>query len=163
MTSNPSLWCPQMAPERSAGIWTSWGSPTVSNIAAHRGSVSSISPTTTAWKWTIATGSTLFSRVDMVVWVIDPEKYRDAVIHHRYISPLSSYQEQFLFVLNQIDRLDPEDAVVVADDLGRALREDGIRRPTVIATAASPVAGPPIGVDLLMGALEAARWSDVWR
>jgi hypothetical protein len=98
----------------------------------------------------------LLPRVDMVVWVIDPEKYRDAVIHHRYISPLSGYQEQFLFVLNQIDRLDPEDAVVVADDLSRALREDGIRRPTVIAVAASPVAGPPIGVDLLMGALEAA-------
>ncbi|HEU5113796.1 MAG TPA: hypothetical protein VFU96_10795 [Acidimicrobiia bacterium] len=98
----------------------------------------------------------LLPRVDMIVWVTDPEKYRDAVIHHRYISPMSGYQEQFIFVLNQIDRLDPEDAVVVADDLGRALREDGIREPKVIATAASPVAGPPFGVDLLMDALGAA-------
>jgi hypothetical protein len=98
----------------------------------------------------------LLPLVDMVVWVTDPEKYRDAVIHHRYISPMSGYQEQFLFVLNQTDRLDPEDALVVADDLGRALREDGIREPKVIATAASPVAGPPYGVDLLIGALEAA-------
>jgi hypothetical protein len=98
----------------------------------------------------------LLPRVDMVVWVTDPEKYRDAVIHHRYISPMSDYQEQFLFVLNQIDRLDPEDVLVVANDLGRALREDGIREPNVMATAASPVAGPPYGVDLLIGALEAA-------
>ena len=98
----------------------------------------------------------LLPRVDMVVWVTDPEKYRDAVLHHRYISAMSGYQEQFIFVLNQIDRLDPEDAVVVADDLGRALREDGIREPKVIATAANPVAGPPYGVDLLIGALEAA-------
>ena len=133
----------------------------VEHHAAHRGSVSSISPTTTAWRWTIATGSTPSSRVDMVVWVTDPEKYRDAVIHHRYISPMSGYQEQFLFVLNQIDRLDPEDAVVVADDLGRALREDGIRRPTVIAIC-EPGGGASHGVDLLMGALEAAG-SDVWR
>lgn len=98
----------------------------------------------------------LLPRVDMVVWVTDPEKYRDAVIHRRYISPMSDYQDQFLFVLNQIDRLDPEDADVVADDLGRALREDGISEPKVVATAASPVAGPPYGVDLLIGALEAA-------
>lgn len=98
----------------------------------------------------------LLPRVDMVVWVTDPEKYRDAVLHHRYVTAMSGHQDQFLFVLNQIDRLDPEDAVVVADDLTRALREDGIREPKVIATAASPVAGPPNGVDLLIGALEAA-------
>ena len=92
----------------------------------------------------------------MIVWVTDPEKYRDAVLHHRYVTAMSGYQDQFLFVLNQIDRLDPEDAVVVADDLKKALREDGIREPKVIATAASPVSGPPYGVDLLIGALEAA-------
>ena len=145
LTSNPSLWCPQMAPERSAGIWTSWGSPTVSSIAAHRGSVSSISPTTTAWKWTIATGSTPPSRVDMVVWVTDPEKYRDAVIHHRYISAMSGYQEQFLFVLNQIDRLDPEDAGRCGRRPGQGTARGWHPRPKVIATAASPVAGLPRG------------------
>ena len=75
---------------------------------------------------------------------------------------MSGYQEQFLFVLNQIDRLDPEDADVVAHDLGKALREDGIREPNVIATVADPVAGPPYGVDLLIGAPR-PQWSDVWR
>ena len=55
----------------------------------------------------------LLPRVDMVAWVTDPEKYRDAVLHHQYISEMSRYQEQFVFVLNQIDRLDPEDVGVV--------------------------------------------------
>jgi len=98
----------------------------------------------------------LLPRVDMVAWVTDPEKYRDAVLHHQYISEMSRYQEQFLFVLNQIDRLDAEDVGVVVDDLKKALREDGIVKPEVIATAASPVAGPSYGVDLLIESLEAA-------
>ena len=98
----------------------------------------------------------LLPRVDMVAWVTDPEKYRDAVLHHQYISQMSGYQEQFLFVLNQIDRLDPEDTGIVVDDLAKALREDGIVEPEVIATAASPVAGPPYGVDLLVDSLEMA-------
>ena len=98
----------------------------------------------------------LLPRVDMVAWVTDPEKYRDAVLHHQYISKMSRYQEQFVFVLNQVDCLDPEDVGVVVADLGKALREDGILEPEVIATAASPVAGPPYGVDLLIDSLEAA-------
>ena len=67
----------------------------------------------------------LLPRVDMVAWVTDPEKYRDAVLHHQYISEMSGYQEQFLFVLNQIDRLDPEDAGVVVDDLARRSARTG--------------------------------------
>jgi len=98
----------------------------------------------------------LLPRVDMVAWVTDPEQYREAVLHHQYISEMSRYQEQFLFVLNQIDRLDAEDVGVVVDDLKKALREDGIVKPEVIATAASPVAGPSYGVDLLIESLEAA-------
>jgi hypothetical protein len=98
----------------------------------------------------------LLPRVDMVAWVTDPEKYRDAVLHHQYIAEMSGYQEQFLFVLNQIDRLDPEDGEIVVDDLAKALREDGILEPKVIATAASPMAGPPYGVDLLIDSLQTA-------
>ena len=98
----------------------------------------------------------LLPRVDMVAWVTDPEKYRDAVLHHQYISEMSHYQDQFLFVLNQIDRLDADDVGVVVDDLARALRDDGIAEPVVIATAASPTAGPSYGVDLLIESLEAA-------
>ena len=99
----------------------------------------------------------LLPRVDLVVWVTDPEKYKDASLHHGYIAPLVEYQGQFLFVLNQVDRLDAADARLVEEDLVEALREDGIAEPRVIATAAQPVAGPPIGIDRLLTALEDAR------
>jgi hypothetical protein len=99
----------------------------------------------------------LLPRVDLVVWVTDPEKYRDASLHHVYIAPLAAYQDQFLFVLNQVDRLDVDDARIVESDFAEALSEDGITGPEVLATAASPVAGPPIGIDRLLGSLERAR------
>jgi hypothetical protein len=99
----------------------------------------------------------LLPRVDLVAWVTDPEKYRDASLHHGYIAPLAAYQGQFLFVLNQVDRLDVDDARIVESDFAEALSEDGIAEPEVLATAASPVAGPPIGIDRLLASLERAR------
>jgi len=99
----------------------------------------------------------LLPRVDLVVWVTDPEKYRDASLHHGYLRALASYQSQFIFVLNQIDRIDPADVFVIDEDLVEALIEDGIAEPQVIATAADPVAGPPIGIDRLLASLERAQ------
>jgi hypothetical protein len=99
----------------------------------------------------------LLPRVDVVVWVTDPEKYNDASLHHGYIAPLARYQGQFLFVLNQIDRLDQADAALVGEDFAAELRHDGIADPVVIVTAAQPVAGPPIGVERLLASLEEVR------
>jgi len=92
----------------------------------------------------------LVPRIDCVVWVVDPEKYRDAALHHGYLSPLADYQSQFVFVLNQSDRLQDEEVSRVRADLVAALLEDGIERPMVLATAAQPAAGPSLGVDVLI-------------
>ncbi|MEU7507534.1 GTPase, partial [Streptomyces lavendulae] len=43
--------------------------------------------------------------VDAVVWVVDPEKYADAVLHERYLRPLAGHAEVTFVVLNQVDRL----------------------------------------------------------
>lgn len=99
----------------------------------------------------------LLPLVDLVVWVTDPEKYRDARLHAEYLRPLADYSSQFLFVLNQADRLTESQAADVVSDLERALAEDGIPDPTVIATAAAPRAGPPAGTDDLLAALEKKR------
>lgn len=95
--------------------------------------------------------------VDVVVWVIDPEKYRDARLHLEYLKPMAAYSHQFLFVLNQIDRLDPEVVDEVVSDLHTALTEDGIDAPTIIEVSAAPPVGPPIGLGELADALEAKR------
>ena len=95
----------------------------------------------------------LLPRLDMVLWVVDPEKYRDAALHNRYLKPLSAYSEQFIFVLNQIDRLAPTVVESVVADLKKALREDGIESPRIVAIAANPTSGPPMGVSDLVDVL----------
>ncbi|MGW0709701.1 GTPase [Streptomyces sp. NPDC002643] len=64
--------------------------------------------------------------VDAVIWVVDPEKYADAVLHERYLRPLAGHAEVMFVVLNQVDRLPGEAAHQVLDDLRRLLDEDGI-------------------------------------
>lgn len=64
--------------------------------------------------------------VDAVVWVVDPEKYADAVLHERYLRPLAGHAEVTFVVLNQVDRLPGDAADQVLDDLRRLLDEDGM-------------------------------------
>lgn len=95
----------------------------------------------------------LLPKVDLVVWVTDPEKYKDARLHDDYLQPLAAWSSQFLFVVNQADRLSPDQMTGVLADLVDALGEDGIDSPTVLATAASPAIGAPYGVDDLLAAI----------
>lgn len=76
-------------------------------------------------------------RVDVVVWVLDPEKYADPVLHDEFLTPLAAYEGQFLFVMNQVDRLGEEsgDAMQALADL---LESDGFTEPVPVAIAASP-------------------------
>ncbi|GAA2336592.1 hypothetical protein GCM10010431_69740 [Streptomyces kunmingensis] len=64
--------------------------------------------------------------VDAVIWVVDPEKYADAMLHERYLRPMAGHAEVMFVVLNQIDRLPGDAADQVLDDLRRLLDEDGI-------------------------------------
>jgi hypothetical protein len=91
--------------------------------------------------------------VDLVVWVADPEKYRDARLHDDYLRPLAAYVEQFVFVMNQVDRLSPAESEAVCHDLAEALANDGLGDVEVIPVAASPASGPPIGIERLRAVL----------
>lgn len=88
--------------------------------------------------------------LDVVVWVTDPEKYRDRILHDLFLRPMAAHEASFLFVLNQIDRLSPEETSEVVEDLEFSLRADGFENPAVFATAADPTAGPPVGIDELI-------------
>ncbi|MDT0320513.1 GTPase [Streptomyces millisiae] len=68
----------------------------------------------------------LLGLVDAVIWVVDPEKYADTLLHERYLRAFAGHADVSLIVLNQIDRL-PTDAVdAVLDDLRRLLDERGV-------------------------------------
>jgi hypothetical protein len=95
--------------------------------------------------------------VDVVIWVTDPQKYRDARLHVDYIGPMARYGGQLVFVLNQADRLDPSALNAVVSDFSRALADDGVSDPVVVVTSAAPPSGPPEGHDDLLAALEERR------
>ncbi|MGB7860039.1 MAG: GTPase [Acidimicrobiia bacterium] len=101
----------------------------------------------------------LLPTADLVIWVTDPEKYRDDALHNRYIAPLSSQSDRFLFALNQIDRLPGDGLQRVLADLRKALSDDGVRDARVFPTSAAPAAGPPSGTDVLLDALESIHSS----
>lgn len=92
----------------------------------------------------------LLPNVDVVVWVTDVEKYRDHVLHNEFIRPLSGYQSQFLFALNQMDRIPPEEVSYVLSDLGKALSDDGVVGAKVVAVSANPPLSPPLNIPELV-------------
>ncbi|MFJ9468375.1 YfjP family GTPase [Streptomyces caniferus] len=88
--------------------------------------------------------------VDAVIWVVDPEKYADAVLHERYLRPLAGYAEVMFVVLNQVDRLPGDAADQVVDDLRRLLDEDGLAlgehgEPGAAVLALSAATGKGVG------------------
>ncbi|MFJ1971410.1 GTPase [Streptomyces sp. NPDC087903] len=88
--------------------------------------------------------------VDAVIWVVDPEKYADAMLHERYLRPLAGHAEVMFIVLNQIDRLPGEATEQVLDDLRRLLDEDGIAlgehgEPGATVLAVSALTGDGLG------------------
>lgn len=99
----------------------------------------------------------LLPLVDMVIWVADPEKYRDARLHGDYLQPMSDYSDQYIFVLNQIDRLTDDEVTDVLADFAAAVEDDGIDSAEIIPTAAFTPSGPPIGVEELVAAIEEKR------
>ncbi|MFC6086128.1 YfjP family GTPase [Sphaerisporangium aureirubrum] len=79
--------------------------------------------------------------VDLLVWVLDPQKYADAAVHERYLRRLRRHQDVMVIVLNQVDRLSPTAADRCLADLRRLLEEDGLSGVPVVATSVTTGAG----------------------
>jgi hypothetical protein len=73
---------------------------------------------------------------DLVVWIVDPQKYADAALHDRYLRPLASHRETMLVVLNQADVLDSEGLAACRADMARLLRDDGLDGVPMLAASA---------------------------
>ena len=83
----------------------------------------------------------LVEMVDLFVWVLDPQKYADAVLHERYLRPLSGHADVTVIVLNQVDLLSADDLDECMSDLRRLLTEDGLPKVPVIPMSARTGAG----------------------
>lgn len=108
-----------------------------STVEAHRHIVSEVLPV-----------------VDVVVWVLDPEKYADPILHQGFLSSMTRYEEQFLFVLNQVDRLGEEVESAISSLHGH-LTDDGFTSPRVVGSIAADLEAADIA-DL--AAALADRW-----
>jgi GTP-binding protein EngB required for normal cell division len=61
----------------------------------------------------------ILPRVDAVVWVTDPEKYHDAILHDDFLAKWLPRLDRQVVVLNKTDRLTADDAATVRRDLER--------------------------------------------
>lgn len=115
------------------------------------------------------TADRILEKVDAVVWVVDPEKYADAVLHERYLRRLAGHAEVTFVVLNQTDRLARDAVDAVLDDLRRLLDEDGMAlgehgEPGAVVLAASALTGDGLGfLREELGTFVAARHAAVLR
>ena len=63
---------------------------------------------------------------DLMVWVLDPQKYADAAIHDRYLAPLASHRDVMVVVLNHIDTVPEAGRATMLADVRRLLDHDGL-------------------------------------
>lgn len=94
---------------------------------------------------------------DLLVWVLDPQKYADAAVHTRFLAPLAGHSEVVAVVLNQADLLTAgqiEDCVL---DLRRLLDSDGLENAQILVTSAITGAGIEELRKLLIEAVSARK------
>lgn len=78
----------------------------------------------------------LVGMVDMLIWVVDPQKYADARLHHDYLIELAHQADAMMVVLNQADRLSRDDLQAAMKDLRRLLDSEGLTQTPTIAVSA---------------------------
>jgi hypothetical protein len=106
----------------------------------------------------------ILPRVDAVVWVTDPEKYHDAILHDDFLADWLPRLDRQVVVLNKTDRLSADDAERVRRDLERDLTRmagrAGRAKPVQVLPTSTRATDPPGIVplrDWLAAAIEAKR------
>jgi GTP-binding protein EngB required for normal cell division len=73
---------------------------------------------------------------DLVVWVVEPQKYADASLHERYLRPLRTHGAAMAVVLNQADLLSPDEIAVWRDHVSKLLQGDGLAAMPILIVSA---------------------------
>ncbi|HWU31727.1 MAG TPA: GTPase, partial [Marmoricola sp.] len=73
---------------------------------------------------------------DVIVWVMDPQKYADAAIHDRLLKPNMQHAGVMVAVVNHIDEVPDEGRENLYRDARRLLDDDGLSSVPLIATSA---------------------------
>ncbi|MDN4472961.1 GTPase [Demequina zhanjiangensis] len=89
---------------------------------------------------------------DLLIWVVDPQKYADHALHSAYLQVASVHGQPSLVTLNQTDRLAEGDDWKIVEDLQRLIGEEGLLEVPVIPISARTGRG----IDGLKAELEGA-------
>src|SRR4051794_18129466 len=85
----------------------------------------------------------LVELADLLVWVLDPQKYADAAVHERYLAPYAGHQDVMVVALNQVDTIPEARRRSMVDDVRRLLDAEGLDRVPVIPVSARHGDGIP--------------------
>jgi GTP-binding protein EngB required for normal cell division len=99
----------------------------------------------------------LVSLADLMVWVLDPQKYADAAVHNRFLAKLAGHSTVTTVVLNQSDLLTPQQAYDCEEDLRRLLDSEGHGEARVLLVSAVTGAGLGKLRQILAGAVSARQ------
>src|SRR3954447_21327653 len=78
----------------------------------------------------------LIELADLMVWVLDPQKYADAAVHDRFLAPMASHKDVMLVVLNHVDEVPQDRRESMMTDVRRLVDADGLVGVPVLATSA---------------------------
>jgi hypothetical protein len=88
----------------------------------------------------VTASSTVVDRLtglaDMMIWVLDPQKYADASVHRRYLVPLAGHGAVTTVVLNQADLLSAAQVDDCESDLRRLLDSEGLTETRLLVVSA---------------------------
>jgi GTP-binding protein EngB required for normal cell division len=79
--------------------------------------------------------------VDVLVWVTDPQKYADRVLHRDFVEPFAGHDAVTLVLLNQIDTVREDEREGVRASLEQIVRRDGLEHAPVLAVSAETGTG----------------------
>ena len=65
-------------------------------------------------------------QVDLLVWVVDPQKYADDALHNTYLRSLAGHEGAMIVLLNQLDTVPVDAREGLLADVERLLAEDGL-------------------------------------
>jgi GTP-binding protein EngB required for normal cell division len=99
----------------------------------------------------------LVELADLMIFVLDPQKYADAAVHRRFLVPLAGHSEVIAVVLNQSDVLSPAQVEDCVHDLRRLLDAEELHDVQILVTSASTGAGVEALRQLLVDTVSARQ------
>ncbi len=89
------------------------------------------------------TVTALLPMVDLLIWVVEPQKYADQLLHQSYLEKLQGRAASLMVVLNQADTVSIAGQEVLLADLRRLLDRDGLSQVPIYVTSALHGSGIP--------------------